>query len=139
MCEFATIAAVASAAAGIVGAVNQAQQGKAQANMYRYQAAVEETNAALREDDRLKAMKRNISTQTAQFGALGTNPLTGSGPLTMAETARNSYYDIFNDNFSSEQERNALQASAANAQRSGNMAAAGTLLKTTASVADRYA
>jgi len=115
------------------------QTSKQQANVYDYQADVNATNAALREDDQLRAMRRNTSTQIAQFGALGVDPLTGSAPLVVADTARNAYYDIFNDNFSSQTERNTLTASAANTRTSGKEKAVGTLIGATVKSAERYA
>jgi hypothetical protein len=114
------------------------QQGQAQADVYDYQADVNATNAALREDDQLRAMQRNTSTQIAQFGALGVNPLTGSAPLAVAETAGNAYYDIFNDQFSSATEREALGASARNTRSGATQKAVGTLLNTSIGVAERY-
>ncbi len=137
-----TLGSAALSDAGLLfsgySAYSSYSQAQSQANVYDYQADVNATNAALREDDQLRAMQRNTSTQIAQFGALGVNPLTGSAPLAVAETAGNSYYDIFNDNFSSETERNALTASANNTRSSGTQKAAGTLLNATVGVAERY-
>jgi hypothetical protein len=139
MCSFATAATVLSIASGVYSAYTTYQQSKAEAEVYDYQADVEKTNQALREDDRLLAMRRNIGTQTAQFGALGLNPLTGSSPLATAETAANTARDIFNDRFTSTAEQNALQMSASNTRAAGQTKAVGTLLNTAVSTVERYA
>jgi len=110
-----------------------------QAGVYEYQAATEATNQALREDDRLRAMRRNTSTQLAQFGALGVDPLSGSAPLAIAETAQNTSYDIFNDQFSSQAEINTLEASARNTRSAGTTKAAGTLIGGVMKSAERFA
>jgi hypothetical protein len=66
-------------------------------------------------------------------------PLTGSAPLAVAETASDAYYDIFNDQFSSRTEREALGASARNTRTGATQKAVGTLLNTSVGVAERYA
>jgi len=139
MCDFATAATAISIGSGIFSAYSTYQQSKAEAGVYDYQASVERTNQALREDDRLLAMRRNIGTQTAQFGALGVNPLSGSSPLATAETAANTARDIFNDRFTSTNEQNALSMSAANTRSAGKSEAIGTLIDTASSTAKRYA
>ena len=137
-----SIASAAMSDAGLLfsgySAYSMNSQAQAQADVYDYQADVNATNSALREDDQLRAMQRNTSTQIAQFGALGINPLTGSAPLAVAETASDAYYDIFNDNFSSQTERDALTASANNTRSSGQQKAVGTLLNASVGTAERY-
>lgn len=120
-------------------AMSSMGQSDNQASVYEYQAATEATNQALREDDRLRAMRRNTSTQLAQFGALGVDPLSGSAPLAIAETAQNTSYDIFNDQFSSQTEIETFNASARNTRSAGRSKATGTLIGGVMKSAERYA
>ena len=127
-----TLGSAVMADVGLAGsgfsAFSSMQQGDAQADLYNYQAQVAQRQNELATADRNARADRLISTQTAQFGALGVELAGGSTIPAISRTAHDAQLDIFNNNFASQTNQSALRASGRNAQFSGRTQAASSLL-----------
>ena len=111
-----------------MGAYSSIQQGNARSKMSKYQAAVAGQQNELAAYDRLQRAKRLMSSQTAQFGAMGTEFAGGSAQDAVARTSADAEFDIFNNTYTTQTTQGALLTSAKNARQSGRTNAAGTLL-----------
>jgi len=109
-------------------AYSSIQQGNAQSDMFNYQAEVTQQQNDLATYDRLQKADRLMSSQTAQFGAMGTEFAGGSAQDVVARTASDAQFDIFNDTFTSTTNQGALRTSAKSARQTGRTNAAASLL-----------
>lgn len=148
----ATLSLATTAIGGLVQAYGAVQSGKAQQQMYNYQAAVDRNNAAdaiergkvEEEQHRLKVQQVKAS-QRVGFAASGIDLGSDNVVDTLSDTAMMGELDALTIRSNAQRESTNYLNSATgnvaagrNARSAGNMTAMTTILGTGATVADRW-
>lgn len=121
--------ALAGAAAGIYGAVQQHQAGEAQKAQLNAQAKTEAVAAQQREIERRRNLIRALSSQNAAAGAAGITT-DGSVGAIMRRDIKDNQNDLLFSGVNTASRQRALRSEASNAARIGNANAATSLLDT---------
>jgi hypothetical protein len=124
----------ATVAAGVYSAVQQRNAGIQQQFQYKEQAAQEGDAARQREIDRKRNLLRALASQNAAAGANGIS-FDGSAANLARVDIEQSNSDSLIDNVNSGRRGRVLQMGGREARRSGDLAAAGSLLDTVKKVA----
>lgn len=116
-----------SAASTLFSAASTNSQAKAKSAQYERDAQVAETEQALRTEDRQRRMAAEIGRQRALYGAMGTDPNSGSAAYTQEQTAGEYAREEYNDRFNTQNRIDADRTSSQIATQEGNQKMVGTL------------
>jgi hypothetical protein len=127
--------AVASAAVGVMGAVQQQQAGKIERAEYNLQAKQVGDAARAREIERKRDLLTALATQAATAGAQGVAMQGSNVGIAKADIAR-ARNDLLVDTANTRTQQRVLRTRGINAQRAGTARAVTSLVKT---ASDLYA
>jgi flagellar capping protein FliD len=143
------IAAIAGVGISAYGMYSQGQSakkaGEANATLYEQEAAVSQQNAVLTEAQQRKQLRYDVGTMRGGYAKAGVSVSTGSPLDAIADSIANAELDIqinkYNAKATEEYKKSQARLSrvyGADAARTANMQATGTLLQGVGSTASRF-